>query len=306
MDSPRRRRDHRDIGTMGEDALVRRVTRDLPTTAHVLTRAGEDDCAVVRRGRQLVLLKTDAMVADIHFTMETAAARVGWKALCRGLSDLASSGGGLTSEALLTLAMPPETPLAWVDGFYRGLRKAARQFHCAVVGGETTSMPRGAPIVISVALSGEVSAKRLTLRSGGHAGDVLCVTGVLGGSLRGWHLDFTPRIAEAQWLTQAAKPSAMMDVSDGLAKDLPRLADASGCDFALTPETLPRRRGCDTTAALTDGEDYELLIALSPRRFARAVATWPFSRVPLTCIGRLTPLGSGRPLPKGGWDHFAL
>ena len=105
--------------------------------------------------------------------------------------------------------------------------------------------------------------RRCVLRSGGRPGDALFVTGLLGGSLAGKHLDFTPRLAEARWLTQHFHLRAMMDLSDGLGADLPRLAAASGCGFELGE--IPCTPGCSRDSALGDGEDFELLFAAGPR-----------------------------------------
>jgi thiamine-monophosphate kinase len=135
----------------------------------------------------------------------------------------------------------------------------------------------------------------------------LLVTGTLGGSSQGKHLNFTPRLREASWLVSHFKPSAMMDVSDGLARDLPRLAAASGCGFVLDEAALPLTAGCSITQALGDGEDYELLLALEPARVAALLAAWSvvFSELPLTVIGRLVEPGTGGSL-RAGWDHFGV
>jgi thiamine-monophosphate kinase len=110
---------------------------------------------------------------------------------------------------------------------------------------------------------------------------------------------------EARWLTEKFRVHAMMDLSDGLAMDLPRLAAASGCGFRLDRESVPRTRGVTVAQAIGDGEDYELLFALSPRSAKRLQAEWArqFSSVRLTCIGSLTDCEG--PLLDGGWDHFA-
>jgi thiamine-monophosphate kinase len=151
---------------------------------------------------------------------------------------------------------------------------------------------------------GSVERNCLTLRNGGRPGDLLCVTGKLGGSLAGRHLDFKPRLDEARWLVKKTRPGAMMDLSDGLAKDLPRLADACGTGFSLDAAALPRHSGCSASQAVGDGEDYELLFTLSPRRFAALKRQWPFPRVPVTAIGLLLPDKRDRPAMAGGWDHF--
>ena len=149
---------------------------------------------------------------------------------------------------------------------------------------------------------------RCILRSGAKAGDVLFVTGRLGGSRAGKHLDFTPRLAEARWLVAHFHPRAMMDLSDGLAADLPRLARASRCGFTLDESLLPLTPGCTISQALGDGEDFELLFALSPKDAARIAPKWrrTFGKLPLTQIGRVTQLSTlNSQLSPNGHDHFA-
>ena len=290
------------LSELGEDRLVGMLTRGLPGGPRVIAGAG-DDCAVIGgpRDRLWTLLKTDAVVEGVHFEAGEKMARVGWKALCRNLSDIAAMGGW-PCEALVTVAAPATMEVRQVQALYRGLTRAARAFRVAIVGGETTRSPGS--LFVSVALTGQVERTRCILRSGGKAGDVLFVTGRLGGSRAKKHLDFTPRLAEARWLTEHFRPRAMMDLSDGLGADLPRLAQASGCGFALQEAALPRTRGCTVAQALSDGEDFELLFALAPAAQATLQSAWPkaFPRLPLTAIGTLTKTGA--PAMKG-YDHFA-
>ncbi len=153
---------------------------------------------------------------------------------------------------------------------------------------------------------GQVEPQRLVTRSGGHPGDLLFVTGRLGVPLARHHLDFVPRVPEGRWLSAQGSVRAMMDLSDGLAADLPRLASASNCGFEIDPARLPRRRGCDAKQALGDGEDYELLLAVPPRlsQNSRPVGSAVFPRCALTEIGRLTKPGAGTQSLPPGFDHF--
>ena len=276
------------LAEWGEDRLVAALTRGLPLDAQVLVGAG-DDCAVIGRPRdqRWQLLKTDAVVEDVHFLAAEDPQRVGWKALCRAISDIAAMCG-TPAHALITLAAPARTSIARVEALYAGLRKAARKYGVAIVGGETSRSP--GPLFLSIALTGWVERKHCVLRSGGRPGDCLYVTGRLGGSLAGKHLDFHPRLDEARWLVSHFKPRAMMDLSDGLAADLPRLAAASNCSYVVQEDRLPRNRGCTSAQAMSDGEDFELLFALAPRSATALEAAWKqrFPRLPLTRIGRLT------------------
>ena len=294
------------LAATGEDQLVSLLTKGLPQSARTLHGPG-DDCAVLQNhdSSSLTLFKTDCLVAGIHFTMDTDPARVGAKALNRTISDIAAMGGQPT-EALITLALPPDLPLSWPLGLYNGLRNAARRSHPGIAGGETSSLPKGAPPVISIALLGTVTPPHLVLRSTGQPSHIIAVTGHLGGTIAGHHLDFKPRLAEAQWLATHGPPSAMMDLSDGLAKDLPRLAAASRTGWHLLPDSIPRRRHCSTQQALSDGEDYELLATFPPDIGPDLSAAWrlQFPKTPLTAIGTLTNPSIKHPPLSGGWDHF--
>ena len=136
--------------------------------------------------------------------------------------------------------------------------------------------------------------------------DDLFVTGRLGGANRGQHLEFIPRIEESRWLTKHFPIQAMMDLSDGLGSDLPRLARASGLGFAVDENSLPRNRGCSIRQAIGDGEDYELLFAISPADVSSLQARWrkKFPRIPLTRIGRLNPKSKIQNLKWPGYVHF--
>lgn len=295
------------IAALGEDAVVAAITRGLPLGEDVRHGAG-DDCAVIGGSRDRIwqLLKTDCVVEGVHFLAGEKPARIGWKALCRAVSDIAAMGG-VPKHALITIAVSREVKMAWLRGIYAGLRKAALRFGVSIVGGETSRSP--GPAFINVALTGEVEPARCVARSGGRAGDILYVTGRLGGSLAGKHLDFIPRLAEARWLVEKFRIRAMMDISDGLAADLPRLAKSSGCGFEISKEKIPRNRGCTVPQALGDGEDYELLFAVRPTDAATLEALWhaKFPKLPLTQIGVLTPAAANaKRTPKHrGYDHFA-
>lgn len=291
---------------IGEDALIRRLVRLVPLDPSPLAGPG-DDCAVIDPGpdaARLQLLKTDAMVAGIHFLPDTPARAVGWKAAARVVSDFAAMGGR-PERFLVTLALDPHTPVSWTEELYRGIGDCLTAFHAVLAGGETSSVPAGSAAVVSIAATGSVPRDHLVLRSTGRPGQALFVTGTLGGSLGGKHLSFTPRIKEANWLVSKCKPTAMMDMSDGLAKDLPRLAAASGCGFQLDRELLPVTPGCSQAQALGDGEDFELLFACEEERANSLMSAWrtEFPGVPLTRIGRLVEASCGETL-TGGWDHF--
>lgn len=293
---------------IGEDALIARLVALVPLHDDPAAGPG-DDCAVIDPGAgsaDLLLLKTDAMAGGVHFLMEAPARAVGWKAVARVVSDFAAMGGR-PQDFLITVALPGDTAVDWVEEMYRGIGDCLIAFDARLAGGETSSLPDGSVPVVSVAATGRVARDRVVLRSGGQPGDILMVTGRLGGSLRGRHLEFMPRVREAAWLVSGPfKPNAMMDLSDGLAKDLPRLAAASGCGFVLDRAALPLTPGCSAADALNDGEDFELLIAVAPDLAGPLREAWDIAcpTLPLTAVGRLVEAGEGDHL-SGGWDHFA-
>lgn len=310
---------------MNEFDLIHRLTRALPTNSSVVVGAG-DDCAVLDAGvpDRLLLFKTDAVVEGVHFTPGTAPEKIGHKALGRCLSDIAAMAG-TPGAALVTIALPPDFSPDFVETIYTGLNALARRHQVAIVGGETTTNPGG--ILISVALLGWVPRGKGVLRSGAEAGDAIFVTGELGGSLAGKHLEFEPRLAEARWLAQEFSLHAMLDISDGLAGDLRHILTASRVGAELLATAIPisreARRAAKAApstkppllAALTDGEDFELLFTVASRDAVTLLDAWrkQFPTLALTCIGKIKA-GEGitirdqhgvRPLTDHGYAHFA-
>jgi thiamine-monophosphate kinase len=293
------------IGGIGEDRLIAALLAQLPPVA---SGGAGDDCALVRPpgSAQWQLLKTDCLIEGVHFAPDTPPAKIGWKALCRPLSDIAAMGGR-PAHALVTLALNGQATLAFARGIYAGIGRAAADFGVRVVGGETARSP--GPCFISVCVAGNVPRRRCVLRGGGRVGDRLYVTGRLGGSFRsGRHLNFRPRLEAGQWLAANFPIRAMMDLSDGLGADLPRLARASGTGFRLDRPSIPCARGCSVEQALGDGEDYELLFAIGRRAAVSLAARWrrKFPRELLTDIGELAAPGERTGLEDArGYDHFA-
>jgi thiamine-monophosphate kinase len=296
------------LSDIGEDALIRRLISGLDQGEDVLVGPG-DDCAVVDVGLEdrYQLLKTDSLVEGVHYLAETPAVRVGWKAIARVLSDFAAMGG-YPGQLLVTIAMPADKKLLYLEELYRGMEKCASRYEAVICGGETTSVPTGSAAVISVAGTGWVKKNQLVCRGGGAIGDRVLVTGQLGGSIKGKHLDFTPRLDEAKWLTANFHLQSMMDLSDGLGRDLPRLAQASGCGYIIYEDDLPRNIDCSVAQALGDGEDYELLLTVSASEVSILLVQWAerFPKLPLTVVGELTEKSAKNSSDSatGGWEHF--
>ncbi|HEV2207886.1 MAG TPA: thiamine-phosphate kinase [Verrucomicrobiae bacterium] len=284
---------------MNEFELIGRLTRSLPTNKSVVVGPG-DDCAVLDVGLEdrFLLFKTDAVVEGVHFTNTTTPVQVGHKALARCLSDIAAMAG-VPTAAVVTLALPREFSHQWVEAMYTGMNQLARRHEVAIVGGETTTNPERT--LVSVALVGWVERGKAVLRSGAEPGDAIFVTGELGGSLSGKHLEFEPRLAEARWLTQHFSIHAMLDLSDGLAGDLPHVLSASRVGAELLASAIPVSREAKRAAAqarskpplqaaLSDGEDFELLFTVAPKDAVPLLDGWraQFPNLPLTCIGKIT------------------
>ena len=290
---------------LGEDRLIAQLVKGLSARRDVIVGPG-DDCAVLRSSKrqEYLLFKTDCVVEGVHFLPNEKPGAVGWKAMMRTLSDFAAMSGQ-PQYALVTLLAPAVREVKWMTQLYHGLRRAGARFEVAIVGGETSNT--SGPIVVSLSALGRVEKARCTLRRGGKPGDLLFVTGQLGGSGKGGHLRFTARIEEARWLTRHFRVHAMMDLSDGLGADLPRLAKASGTGFEIDESAIPRRSGCSVSEAINDGEDYELLFALSPNDAGKLKEKWrtKFRDLRLTEIGRLTRHSSLVTPPSfHGYVHF--
>jgi thiamine-monophosphate kinase len=310
---------------MNEFELIAKLTRALPTNEFVVTGAG-DDCAVLDLGvaDKLVLFKTDAVVEGFHFTRETPPEKIGRKALARCLSDIAAMAGTPTA-ALVTIALPEKCEPEFIAKIYDGMNALAREHGVSIVGGETTTNPER--ILISIVLLGTVARGKQILRSGAKVSDAIFVTGELGGSLVEKHLDFEPRLAEARWLAKHFSIHAMIDLSDGLAGDLRHVLKASGVGGELLKSAIPISLEAKLTArkspsakpafaaALTDGEDFELLFTVASQTAVKLLDAWKkqFPKLKLSCIGKIVAgegilirdkSGSSK-LNANGYVHFA-
>ncbi|HNX05588.1 MAG TPA: thiamine-phosphate kinase [Opitutales bacterium] len=302
--------------SLGETALLSRIREWLGPCAPPSPRGMGDDCAVIEPGANL--LTCDSVVFARHFEVSTPPDMVGAKLLKRNLSDIAAMGG-IPREAVVALFLPPETTLEWLEGFTKGLAKCALDYSVSIVGGDISQSPT---LAATLTLTGR--ARRPLTRGTGGAGDILCVTGPLGASIKGHHLTFTPRIEQGIFLSINDAATACMDLSDGLAKDAPSLAGehlAAVLDLDEIPPSAEALEQSDGDAAkltksvLCDGEDYELLFAVKADAVDALEEAWvdrfgaPFFR-----IGHLAPRGDGPALvdsatgkaPEGahGYEHL--
>ena len=307
---------------MNETDLITRLTAGLHAENTVIVGPG-DDCAVIDLGTtdDYCLFKTDAIVEGIHFTPDTPPEMIGRKAIARPFSDFAAMGGS-PAHALITLGLPGEYCEDRITAIYEGAKAIAAQHKTSIVGGETT---RSKQLWLSVSVIGKVDREHCITRTGSVAGDAIFVTGELGGSLTSKHLNFEPRIPEGPWLAQEFDIHAMIDLSDGLATDLRHLLGKNFGAEILTA-ALPIRREAKSLAkenpsgktallaALTDGEDYELLFTVAAKDAVSLLDDWKlqFPRTSLKCIGKIVDKPGitlrddkgARPLTLHGYDHL--
>jgi thiamine-monophosphate kinase len=282
-----------------------------------------DDCAILRIPSSTQLLVTTDMLMDgRHFRLEQDGPEaVGYKALAVNLSDIAAMAG-IPRAAVVAVALPRDGAVTIAQGLHAGMRPLAERFGVDLVGGDTNAWD--GPLVISVTLIGEATDRGAVRRAGALPGDVIFVTGPLGGSLAtGRHLRPEPRIAEALALNQGATIHAMIDISDGLSSDLSHILNESGglgavLDAAAIPIhpdawEISRRDGVPALDhALSDGEDFELCLVVPAGEAIRLAASPPLP-ASLYRIGEITDVkgmwlrdhdGRLRAIESRGFDHL--
>ncbi len=287
------------IKDLGEFSLINRITKDIKTSARVIEGIG-DDAAVLRHTRDKYLLFTsDMLVEGRHFRKTSGGYLVGKKSLSVNISDIAAMGG-VPMFAVVSLGVPPSLDLKYVDALYKGIRDAARRFRIDLVGGDTVASEN---IVINVSLLGEVEKKNLVLRSGAKQGDAIFVTGAVGGSLKGRHLDFTPRLKEARFLVKNFNINSMIDVSDGLFSDLDHILKSSRKGAIVYEKAVPvSKHAKDFKSAVRAGEDFELVFTMPQAEGRRLVKKWPF-KTRLSEIGKVCK-DRKRIIGVRGYTHF--
>lgn len=305
----------KNISSLGEFGWIRELARTIPKNSSVLKGIGDDTAVLKLSPEKETLFTTDMLIEDRHFSLSEATGyQIGWKALAVNISDIAAMGGK-PAFAVVSIGVPQDLSLRFLREIYRGLRVVARNYGVQIVGGDTNG---SAKLVISVALLGECLPGRAVLRSGAKVGDLIFVSGRLGGSYdSGKHLTFSPRVEEALFLTENFKLHSMMDLSDGLSSDIRRIASESRVGAWISPEMIPltKRSGVTLENALGDGEDFELLFTLSCKEAARLTLSGDSRRAKFfTPIGKIVPQkmgvrlvrssGRSEPLPVSGFDHF--
>jgi thiamine-monophosphate kinase len=315
-----------------EKNLIRWLRERLP--AHPLLKLGiGDDAAVLdMRAAEECVVTVDALMEGVDFILENSrhktpfsnetgvsARRAGRKALAVNLSDLAAMAA-VPLAGVVALVLPKSGGLDLAVELYEGMLPLAEKHGLAIAGGDTNSWD--GPLVVSVTLLGKVTPRGPLRRGGAKIGDRILATGSFGGSILGRHLDFDPRVTEALLLNERYDLHAGMDVSDGLSLDLSRMAEESRCGALLNFDNIPisddARRLAEQLAdgstpldhALSDGEDFELLLAVPPEEAQRILRDRPLS-TPITEIGEMISspglwqqVGQEkRPLKPRGWEH---
>ena len=331
------------LSDLGEEALLDHVFDKfhLPKSGPGLVVGVGDDAAILDLGSgKLTIVTTDMMVEGPHFRLDlTTPYHLGWKAVAANISDVAAMGG-LPTWTFASIGLKPDMDLEFADELFEGMTECAEKFLSKLVGGDTNAVEANS--VISVTQLGEVEKDRLALRSGARIGDRILVTGWLGNSIGGlylllklgldeaaqqfgWlvdaHLMPMPRVWEARAAVETGGVHAMMDLSDGLGRDLPKLCKVSGVGALVYADRLPvsedLRRAAEVLGAdavdlaAGGGEDFELLMAVPPEEVGKVTRAVKDTGTSITEIGEIVegpveiayPDGTHKPL-KGGWEHF--
>jgi len=276
-----------------------------------------DDMAQIRWEGRSVLVTTDMLLDGVHFELQkTTLKQVGYKVMAVSLSDCAAMAT-VPVAAVVSVALPKGFGEEELKQLHSGLALAGEKFGCELAGGDITSWRGEEPLAVSVAMLSRVGASKPIRRSGAKVGDVICVTGSLGGAGCKKHLEFEPRVKEAIEIAQKAVVNSMIDISDGLSSDLNRICQQSKVGAIINAEQIPisdeaKRSEVPLSSALNDGEDFELLFTLSEKECKRLLKQWD-GPIPITQIGIITdtkkmqikmPDGQISDLEAKGYDHL--
>jgi thiamine-monophosphate kinase len=274
-----------------------------------------DDMAQVRLTKgSSVLITTDMLLDGVHFdTKKATLEQIGYKSMAASLSDCAAMAT-VPVAAVVSVALPRNFSSAKLKKLHKGILTAAKKYNCPLIGGDITSWAK--PLAVSVAMLSRPGATKPVKRSTAKIGDIICVTGFLGGSIFKKHLDFKPRLGESLAIAKAGA-NAMIDISDGLSTDLNHISRLSKKGACLEADDIPvssqaKKTANPLKAALNDGEDFELLFTISKKGFEHLKRNWRF-KVKLTAIGKIVrgssvkikmPDGRVVELLPGGYDHL--
>ncbi|MGB9597764.1 MAG: thiamine-phosphate kinase [Candidatus Poribacteria bacterium] len=323
---------------IGEFKLIKRMSDILGSPSRQIIKGIGDDCAIINPSSEMLqLVTTDMLVEGVHFELSTATpCQIGWKSLAVNISDIASMGGK-PSYAFVSIGFPRNVTVEFVDEIYIGMRDVAKEYGVDIIGGDTVSSPQ---VIINIALLGEVEKDSYILRSGAKVGDLICITGDVGGSSAGLeilqrklnidgtekHLLPKPRLKEGQLLAKSGYITAMIDISDGVSSEINHICEQSETGAKIYMKDIPLSPYVRSVAnvlnknpydfALFGGEDYELLFTCQKDKFQYLQnLIYKNCHTPITCIGQILDKSelitiddldhNTIPLFARGYNHFA-
>ncbi len=301
------------ISQIGELGLIKRIACQTKVDKSVLKGIGDDTAVLKYSPKEYLLFATDMLLEGVHFQSVSLCSRrsrffydIGWKALACNISDIVAMGG-VPQYCLISVGLPADLELKFVDQLYKGIKEVAQQFGVNIVGGDTIKSTK---VIINIALLGKVKKKNLVLRSGAKKGDAILVSGNLGGSISNKHLTFTLRLKEVQYLVNNFKIHSMIDISDGLILDLSRILAQSQKGAKIYLEKILvsakiKNKKIAFKKALYGGENFELLWTVS-KTAGQKISAQKMGHI----IGEITDKrgilesSDGTKLKIDGYQHF--